>query len=162
MESEQLNHLEQNVIKLKAEVLNLETKVKELKDSDNSIINKLELVNQELVLLKVSIYKDIANLTNELLVVTTDIKQIKEEALNTTISVSKIEQKLDKVNNNSLLTFTSEIDIKKLLSILFIFITIFSSSTLISNLLLNNANEEINIQQTEKLKEVLDLLKELE
>lgn len=162
MESEQLNHLEQNVIKLKAEVLNLETKVKELKDSDNSIINKLELVNQELVLLKVSIYKDIANLTNELLVVTTDIKQIKEEALNTTISVSKIEQKLDKVNNNSLLTFTSEIDIKKLLSILFIFITISSSSTLISNLLLNNANEEINIQQTEKLKEVLDLLKELE
>ena len=146
--------IERQLAALKADVTILENTVNSLKEVDISISRKVDASENSLVEIKMGLTSDFSK-------VNTDIHKVRQELIGLTKEVSVItthvesmEEKVSSISHNSLLEFTSEMDFKKILTIIVVIISIVTSPSVVGSFL--EPGDKTSSERLDKLIELLE------
>lgn len=151
----ELYELEKAVAQLKADINFLEQTVETLKNNDGKLTDSVGNVTREMMELKISINNKFNNLYLDISRVTSDMSQIRTDFTKLGQGVERVESNVSKVSKNSLLEFTSDLDLKKTISLILIILSLVSSPSLITSWLSSSETPS-----SDKLDILIELLQE--
>ena len=146
--------LERAIANLKANITVLENNVAALKEKNNHHDVTIAQANTAIMELRLGINDRFNEFNSEVIGMQSDLNRVKEDIDHLSDCVHSIETKVDKVHSNSLLEFTSELDIKKLVGIFILIASLISSPTIVNEFL----EESSNNNTTERIDRLIELL----
>ncbi len=149
----QLLDLERAVAKLKADVSIIENSIDHLKSKDTSIENKLDTSRNDLVEMKMNMHSDIGKVSQDVEFVKRDLSALYQDVSSLTSCTHIIEEKVDAISNNGFLSFTSDMDLKKTVTLIAVLISILTSPSLITSFFDDSQESDVRIEKLIQLLE---------
>ena len=152
MES-QLIQIERHISTIKANITILESAIDSLKDTGNVLSNEILASKKDIVNIKLDHNSNLGILNTDMEKLRQELHSMNKDVGSLSKSVEGIEKKLEGLSKNSLLEFTSELDIKKVVTIIVIITTIITSPGVFNSVL---SNSQTSDEKLDRLIELLD------
>lgn len=150
------SELEIALATLRSNLVILENAVANLKDKDVELVNSLNKASDDIVEMRLNVNDRFHNVSSEVLGMDSTIHRLKQDIIIISQSISTMEDKVDGLTDNSLLKFTSDLDLKKTLSLTLLIISIISSPGIFASWL----NGEGQSNSNKKLDTLIDLIQD--
>ena len=137
------------IANIKANILILEKSLETLKDKDEEITDTVRKSQDSIIQMKLDYSQEFQSIHHNLANIDKDFNEVQKDIMKLSTCVDNLEKSL---SSNNLLSFTSELDIKKVLVILSILLTLISSPGIVTQWLTANSGSG------EKLDKLIELL----
>lgn len=148
--------LERAIANIKADITVLERTVETLKEKDGNIEERISTSQSDIMQMKLSLNTDFNRVNQDIQLVKRDVANLNKDVTSLASCSHAIEEKVDGISNNGLLSFTSDLDLKKTLTIIFLLVSLITSPSLVSQWLFNSEGTEAEV----KLDKLIELLED--
>lgn len=162
MMNDKILALEKSIANIKANITIIETGLNGLKEKESELSCRLDISNQDITNINKDIYKikvdyskELERLSSDLVSLEKEVISLKEQMDVISITVSKINNKLERLETNSLLAFTSELTFKKVVIIISFLVSIAGSPSAASFVW-----DTLGPNEADKLELIIKLLEE--
>ena len=148
--------LERAIANIKADITVLERTVDTLRKKDENIEEKVTTSASDIMQMKLSLNTDFNRVNQDVQLLKRDVSNLNKDVTSLASCTHTIEEKVDGISNNGLLSFTSDLDLKKTLTIIFLLVSLLTSPSLVSQWLLNSEGSDSDV----KLDKLIELLED--